>query len=171
MDAKSNYYEYVSTSSYQNVLGEGKALISMMDLEAVELRFLGYNNKEIGETLSRDGKRITHQRVKQWFARGGKLFDFYNEYAKEHISEARKYSQDVLTAHLTTAVRVLIDIVQDENASTSTRISAAKYILERGLGRTPLPVSLRPEEDPLDKYFARLDKKIEKELDEESEQQ
>src|SRR3989304_1062823 len=103
-----------------------------IELESLRLKFEGFMYKEMADRLKmRFGDNgPAESTLRMWFATGGKLKEFYNNYADEEAKIRRVESRDVFRAYLKDAVRILITLMKDSPMDT-VRIAAAKEIINR----------------------------------------
>lgn len=57
--------------------------------------------------------------------------------------------REIARQHMETAVATLLDVLRDNDAPASARVSAANSILDRGYGKAPQPIDGDGEGGPL----------------------
>lgn len=120
------------------------------EMLAIEMRFEGYTYKEIGAKIE-----IHAGAIAKWFMNGGKLYEFYQSYAKEEADIRRKASHDMFKAHLGNAVRTLVQVMQTSKIDIA-RIAAAKEVINRQLGE-PVKV-IATDGDKVNEYLEAINK-------------
>lgn len=113
--------------------GQMLSTLGKPELQAIEMKYEGFNYKEIAEATETEYKT-----VRVWFSRGGKLYEFYKAYAEEETKLRRAQTHDTFKAHLNNAVRVLVHVMNKSKLDVA-RVQAAKEIINRQLGE-PLKV-------------------------------
>lgn len=109
------------------------------ELMAVEMKFEGFNYIEISQKTG-----INYKTVRTWFAKNGKLYDYYRAYAQEESKLRRAEAHDTFKAHLNNAVRTLVQVMNKGKLEVA-RVQAAKEIINRQLGE-PLKVVATDED-------------------------
>lgn len=108
--------------------------ISEVDLEAIRLRFEGASNSQLSAILFDKFKlEVTPKTVGNWFCKGGRLHEFYKDYAKSEALVRQAVSLDLFRAHLDGAVKTLLDLMV-KSKSDMIKYLAAKEIINRQLG-------------------------------------
>lgn len=126
--------------------------IGELELEAIRLKFEGYNYPEIASRLQISlGRTVSDKTIKNWFYRSGKLYDFYNDYALKEAEIRRSTSLDLFRAHLDDAVRTLFTLM-GKSKSDMIRLLAAKEIINRQLGEPKKVVAVEPN-DPVQRLL------------------
>jgi hypothetical protein len=141
-------------------IGESRSLstLGIVELEAMRLKFDGYNAQEIEKTLKQQyGNRVpTWWTIKNWFSTGrqGKLRIWYEDYVKKESEVRHQEAKDMFRAHLKNAIRTLVKLM-NESPNDSVRISAAREIINRELGE-PVKVIANTEKDPAQRILEEL---------------
>ena len=120
--------EVSSTESHLDTLLED---INETELKAMEMKLLGIKYESIANELN-----LKKDEVKYLFRSSGKLCVIYHKYKEQRIKELRQDATDLSKAHVKTAVECLIGVMAQKDKH-SPRVSAAKEILDRVLGRVP----------------------------------
>ena len=129
MSEQDNKTEEVSNSNPQGLpfLDD----IDQRDLEMMELRIKGKTHKEMAESLG-----MTYSQVVELFRTTGRLHDVYEKYKDWKIKEIRDSAVEYGKLNVKKAMKALVDIMEDTEAGAG-RVSAAKEIIDRVLGRVP----------------------------------
>lgn len=108
--------------------------IGVAELEAVKLRFEGYSYPEISLRIKEVcGQEFKEGTLRNWFYRGGKLYELYKDYVKSETEVRRAVSIDLFKAHLDDAVKTLFTLMA-KSKSDMIKLLAAKEIINRELG-------------------------------------
>jgi hypothetical protein len=144
MDTESNKGKQVSP------LGE-------VELEVMRMWFEAYTSGEIEKALKiRFGERgPSANMVRAWLCRGGKLCEFYKEYAKTEGEYRNKETRQAFRAHIKNAARVLVQIMNDPLQPAPSRVKAAEDIINRELGE-PIKVVANLEKNPAREILEEL---------------
>lgn len=133
------------------------ALLTRPELIALEMKFEGYNYKEIAKALEEE-----HLTIRKWFMSSGKLHAYYKQYAAEEAEARRKEATDTFKAHLGNAVRTLVDVM-NKSKFDPARVNAAKEIINRHFGEPVKPV-MNMDEDKVNDYMAAAKKLRDEEI-------
>lgn len=128
------------------------------ELEAMRLKFEGYTYPQIAEKLDNLYK---WESIRNWFARGGKLHEFYKAYAKTEAESRRQIAVDLYKAHLDKAVATLFHLMQHSKLDI-VRLAAAKEIINRELGEPKKVIQTEtsnPARDIIDEIKKRADER------------
>lgn len=71
---------------------------------------------------------------------------------KTHEKDRKMDIQEMARAHAEAAIAVLVEIMADKDAPAGVRVSAAKAILERGLGKPGTQPKKKPREAPVTRF-------------------
>lgn len=128
-----------------------------VELEACRLHFEGYSSNEIEKIFLKmfpdyNPKAST---IRGWFSPKGKLAEFYKEYAKTEGDVRRSEARDAFRAHLKSAVRVLLAIMNDPTEQAPSRVAAARMIIDRELGE-PIKPLLPLAKDPAERILEEM---------------
>lgn len=140
------------------------ACIDEVDQEAIRLRFEGYTYAKMRELLLElfgPDRTPTILTMRGWFYKHGRLYDFYNAYAKHETKTRRKEAMDILRAHLGNASRTLVGLM-DPKTSDMVRLLASKEVINRLLGEPVKPIANLNTKDPATRILedmGLLDKK------------
>lgn len=117
--------------------------IGEIELEAMRMRFEAYTSAEMSRILTqRFGDRAPSAGViRGWFCRGGKLVSLYDEYVRTEGAYRRNEARAAFKAHIKNAVRVLLQIMNDKDGHTPSRVRAAEDVINRELGEPVRPVA------------------------------
>ncbi len=121
---------------------------SEQDMRAIEMKYEGYNMKEISVTLD-----VPHITVRSWFYAGGRLHQAYIDYAKEETELRRKTAHDIFKAHVPDAVRTLVSVMSKSKLDIA-RVQAAKEIINRQMGE-PLKI-IATDEGRVNEYLEAI---------------
>jgi hypothetical protein len=126
------------------------SVLGQEEMTAMEMKYEGFNCKEIAEKLG-----MNHGSVRGWFARGGKLYEYYIAYATEESELRKKEAHDTFKAHLNNAVRTLVSVMNKSRLDIA-RVAAAKEIINRQMGE-PLKV-IATDEGRVNEYLEAINK-------------
>lgn len=130
--------------------------IGEMELEACRLKFEGYSWKEMREKMViLYGERAPAERtMKNWFWKGGRIYLFYKDFARQEANVRRSESTDIFRAHLKDAVRQLVTLMKTSSLDM-VKLMAAKEIINREMGE-PLKVVSDAGKDPATRILEEL---------------
>lgn len=103
------------------------------------MRFEGCTSREAEAILTRRyGDRAPREKtIRNWFAQGGRLRDFYQSYALEETGERQGIARNILSAHAKNAARTIVRLMLHPNVSPWIQLRTAIYIIDRELGPAP----------------------------------
>ena len=106
------------------------------------MRFEGYTSREIEVGLTqRYGNRAPkNNTIRTWFARGGRLYDFYPSYATEETRNRQAITSHMFSDHIKNAAPAIVRIMNDPTQPAVSQLRAAQYIINRELGLPPKQV-------------------------------
>lgn len=129
-----------------------------IELEACRLRFEGHTSAELEIVLARRyGDRGPKAKtIRNWFARGGRLYDFNKSYVEEETQGRHTLAQQVFSAHVKNAARTIVLLMNDPNQPAMIRFRTAQYIINRELGLPTKAVPVTETKDPATRILERM---------------
>ena len=129
MSEQDNKTEEVSSTNIN--LDKLLECLDIKELKAMELKLDGIKYKDIACMIE-----TSEQTIKNWFMKEGKLYFPYQKYKEWKIKKIRDSAVEYGKLNVKKAMKALVDIMEDTEAGAG-RVSAAKEILDRVLGRVP----------------------------------
>lgn len=107
---------------------------------AIELKLSGCTYRVIAQTLTKEGKQITRQRIKEWFERGGICYEPYQSKERDYSEELKERLEikDRLLQEFAMDALVLLGkkVCEDEDTQ------AAKILLDRAWGKPAQSINI-----------------------------
>jgi len=119
------------------------------EIEAINLRTLGYKYKEVAEKLSvhfkaKKKEKFSDNKLRVLFYKDGRLFEQYVAYAELIAEESVEEARRILESATSTAAMTQVNLMSSGNQG-HVRLGASKEILDRALGKATQPVDVKDD--------------------------
>ena len=132
-------------------------LLTDIEQKAIEYKFYGFEYKEMATMLKEEHPETApvYQTIRNWFMKGGRLYDAYEKYNKEQSAINLKEATALWKGHAKNAMRTVLSLMKSSKTD-NVKLSSAQEILGRAYGSVPKIVFQQENKDVFDDILKEI---------------